>query len=217
MVRRVYVEKREPLRQEAAGLLSELRSLLGLTDLTGLRLINRYDVEGLDEQTFRRAVQTVFSEPQVDIAAATLPAGEYTAFAVEYLPGQFDQRADSACACIQLMTQGERPAVRTAKVYLLSGEIPADDVEKIKRYVINPVEAQEASLDEVQTLQMEYDVPAAVRTVTGFTQLDEAGLTALLDDLGLAMDLDDLKFLQAHFRDSEHRDPTITEVRVVDT
>ena len=217
MVRRVYVEKREPLRQEAAGLLSELRSLLGLTDLTGLRLINRYDVEGLDEQTFRRAVQTVFSEPQVDIAAATLPAGEYTAFAVEYLPGQFDQRADSACACIQLMTQGERPAVRTAKVYLLSGEIPADDVEKIKRYVINPVEAQEASLEEVQTLQMEYDVPAAVRTVTGFTQLDEAGLTALLDDLGLAMDLDDLKFLQAHFRDSEHRDPTITEVRVVDT
>ena len=217
MVRRVYVEKREPLRQEAAGLLSELRSLLGLTDLTGLRLINRYDVEGLDEQTFRRAVQTVFSEPQVDIAAAALPAGEYTAFAVEYLPGQFDQRADSACACIQLMTQGERPAVRTAKVYLLSGEITADDVEKIKRYVINPVEAQEASLDEVQTLQMEYDVPAAVRTVTGFTQLDEAGLTALLDDLGLAMDLDDLKFLQAHFRDSEHRDPTITEVRVVDT
>ena len=217
MVRRVYVEKREPLRQEAAGLLSELRSLLGLTGLTGLRLINRYDVEGLDEQTFRRAVQTVFSEPQVDIAAATLPAGEYTAFAVEYLPGQFDQRADSACACIQLMTQGERPAVRTAKVYLLSGEITADDVEKIKRYVINPVEAQEASLDEVQTLQMEYDVPAAVRTVTGFTQLDEAGLTALLDDLALAMDLDDLKFLQAHFRDSEHRDPTITEVRVVDT
>ena len=217
MVRRVYVEKREPLRQEAAGLLSELRSLLGLTGLTGLRLINRYDVEGLDEQTFRRAVQTVFSEPQVDIAAAALPAGEYTAFAVEYLPGQFDQRADSACACIQLMTQGERPAVRTAKVYLLSGEITADDVEKIKRYVINPVEAQEASLDEVQTLQMEYDVPAAVRTVTGFTQLDEAGLTALLDDLALAMDLDDLKFLQAHFRDSEHRDPTITEVRVVDT
>ena len=217
MVRRVYVEKREPLRQEAAGLLSELRSLLGLTDLTGLRLINRYDVEGLDEQTFRRAVQTVFSEPQVDIAAAALPAGEYTAFAVEYLPGQFDQRADSACACIQLMTQGERPAVRTAKVYLLSGEITADDVEKIKRYVINPVEAQEASLEEVQTLQMEYDVPAAVRTVTGFTQLDEAGLTALLDDLALAMDLDDLKFLQAHFRDSEHRDPTITEVRVVDT
>ena len=198
-------------------MLSELRSLLGLTGLTGLRLINRYDVEGLDEQTFRRAVQTVFSEPQVDIAAAALPAGEYTAFAVEYLPGQFDQRADSACACIQLMTQGERPAVRTAKVYLLSGEITADDVEKIKRYVINPVEAQEASLDEVQTLQMEYDVPAAVRTVTGFTQLDEAGLTALLDDLALAMDLDDLKFLQAHFRDSEHRDPTITEVRVVDT
>lgn len=125
MVRRVYVEKKPALRQEAAGLLGELRSFLSLTNLTGLRLINRYDVEGLDEETFRRAVQTVFSEPQVDNATAALPAGDYVAFAVEYLPGQFDQRADSARACIQLMTQGERPNVRTAKIYLLSGEITA--------------------------------------------------------------------------------------------
>ena len=217
MVRRVYVEKKETLRQEAAGLLNELRSLLGITALTGLRLINRYDVEGLDEETFLRAVQTVFSEPQVDNATAALPAGDYVAFAVEYLPGQFDQRADSASQCIQLMTQGDRPAVRTAKVYLLSGDVTAADVEKIKHYVINPVEAREASLDEVETLQMEYDVPTTVETITGFIGLDEAGLAALLDKLGLAMDLDDLKFLQAHFRDDEHRDPTITEVRVVDT
>ena len=217
MVRRVYVEKKPELRQEAAGLLNELRSLLGLTNLTGLRLVNRYDVEGLDEPTFHRAVQTVFSEPQVDTATAALPAGDYVAFAVEYLPGQFDQRADSARACIQLMTQSERPAVRTAKIYLLSGAITSTDVDMIKRYVINPVEAREASLEEAQTLQMEYDVPTAVKTVTGFTALDEAGLAALLDELGLAMDLDDLKFLQAHFRDVEHRDPTITEVRVVDT
>ena len=217
MVRRIYVEKKAPLRQEAAGLLNELRSLLGITALTGLRLVNRYDVEGLDEATFQRAVQTVFSEPQVDDATAALPAGDYTAFAVESLPGQFDQRADSARACIQLMTQGDRPAVRTAKVYLLSGAVTPADVEKIKHYVINPVEAREAAMEPVETLKMEYDIPTFVETITGFTGLDEAGLTALLDKLGLAMDLDDLKFLQAHFRDDEHRDPTITEVRVVDT
>ena len=128
MVRRVYVEKKEALRQEAAGLLNELRTLLGLTALKGLRLINRYDVEGLDEETFQRAVQTVFSEPQVDNATAALPAGDYVAFAVEYLPGQFDQRADSASQCIQLMTQGDRPTVRTAKVYLLEGTLTEADL-----------------------------------------------------------------------------------------
>ena len=217
MVRRIYVEKKPALRQEAAGLLNELRSLLGISALTGLRLVNRYDVEGLDEEVFHRAVQTVFSEPQVDDATAALPAGDHTAFAVEYLPGQFDQRADSASQCIQLMTQGDRPAVRTAKVYLLSGELTPADVDKIKRYVINPVEAREAGLEPVETLKMEYDIPTTVETITDFTALSEAGLAALLDSLGLAMDLDDLKFLQAHFRDDEHRDPTITEIRVVDT
>ena len=217
MVRRIYVEKKPALRQEAKSLLNELRTLLGISSLTGVRLINRYDVEGLEADVFQRAVQTVFSEPQVDDATAALPAGDYTAFAVEYLPGQFDQRADSARACIQLMTQGDRPAVRTAKVYLLSGELTPEDVEKIKHYVINPVEAREAGLEPVDTLQVDYDVPTSVETVTGFTALDEAGLAELLDQLGLAMDLDDLKFLQAHFRDDEHRDPTITEIRVVDT
>ncbi|WP_295580462.1 phosphoribosylformylglycinamidine synthase [uncultured Oscillibacter sp.] len=217
MVRRIYVEKKPALRQEARSLCSELQTLLGISALTDLRLINRYDAEGLEEDVFRRAVHTVFSEPQVDDATAALPAGDYTAFAVESLPGQFDQRADSASQCIQLMTQGDRPAVRTAKVYLLSGELTPADVEKIKRYVINPVESREAGLEPAETLQMEYDVPTAVDTITGFTALDEAGLAALLDRLGLAMDLDDLKFLQAHFRDEEHRDPTITEVRVVDT
>ena len=217
MVRRVYVEKKPTLRQEAAGLMNELRSLLGISALSGLRLINRYDVEGLDEATFQRAVQTVFSEPQVDHATAALPTGDYTAFAVEYLPGQFDQRADSASQCIQLMTQGDRPAVRTARVYLLSGELTPADVDKIKHYVINPVEAREAGLETVETLQMEYEVPTSVETITGFTAMDEAALAALLDKLGLAMDLDDLKFLQGYFRDDEHRDPTITEVRVVDT
>ncbi|WP_418765896.1 phosphoribosylformylglycinamidine synthase [Mailhella sp.] len=217
MVRRIYVEKKPALRHEAGALLNELRTLLGVSSLTGLRIVNRYDVEGLDEDVFRRAVNTVFSEPQVDDASDTLPSGADTAFAVEYLPGQFDQRADSASQCIQLMTQGERPAVRTARVFLLSGDLSDADVEKIKRYVINPVEAREASLEPVETLRVEYELPSSVSVVEGFTAMDEAALSALLDSLGLAMDLDDLKFLQAHFRDEEKRDPTITEVRVVDT
>ena len=217
MVRRIYVEKKPDLRQEAAGLLNEFRTLLGVTALTGLRVVNRYDVEGLDEAAFLRAVRTVFSEPQVDDTSASLPAGDYMVFAVESLPGQFDQRADSAGQCIQLMTQGERPLVRTAKVYLLEGAVPPADVDRIKRYLINPVESREASLDLPETLQMEFELPTAVEVLSGFVELDETGLTALLERLGLAMDLDDLKFLQTYFRDEAHRDPTITEIRVVDT
>ena len=217
MVRRIYVEKKPALRQEAAGLLSELRSLLGLTALTGLRLVNRYDTEGLDEATFQRAVRTVFSEPQVDDTADALPAGQWTALAVEPLPGQFDQRADSAAQCIQLLTQGDRPTVRTAKVYLLEGALSQEDLEKIRHYLINPVECREASLDVPETLVLSAAEPAPVATITGFTALDEAGLRDLLDQLGLAMDLEDLKFLQTYFRDQEKRDPTLTEVRVVDT
>ena len=146
MVQRIYVEKKPALRHDAKGLLHELRSLLGITALTGLRLINRYDVEGLDEATFRRAVNTVFSEPQVDDVMEQLPCTGAVVFAVEALPGQFDQRADSASQCIQLMTKGTRPAVRTAKVYLLEGALTQEQLEQIKHYVINPVESREASL-----------------------------------------------------------------------
>ena len=217
MVRRIYVEKKPALRHEAANLLAELRTLLGISSLAGLRLVNRYDVEGLDEDVFQRAVNTVFSEPQVDDAFASLPEDGFTTFAVEYLPGQFDQRADSAAQCIQLMTRGERPVVRTARVFLLSGELSDADLAAVKRYVINPVEAREASLAPVDTLRVDHETPADVRTVEGFTSMDKDALAALLDELGLAMDLDDLTFLQAHFRDEEKRDPTITEVRVVDT
>ena len=217
MVRRIYVEKKPTLRLEAAGLLNELRSLLGISNLTDLRLINRYDVEGLEEDVFQRAVQTVFSEPQVDDTMTECPAGDFQIFAVEALPGQFDQRADSASQCIQLMTQGDRPIVRTAKVYLLSGDLSVEDIEKIKKYVINPVESREAGLEEVDTLHMEYNIPTMVETVTGFIAMNEEELAELLDRLGLAMDLDDLKFLQTYFRDDEHRDPTITEIRVIDT
>jgi len=217
MVRRIFVEKKPELRHEAAGLLNELHSLLGISSLTDLRLVNRYDVEGLKKDVFERAVQTVFSEPQVDDTAEALPKEGYTVFAVEALPGQFDQRADSASQCIQLMTQGERPTVRTAKVYLLAGELSKEDIKKIKDYVINPVESREARLGKPKTLQAEYTIPTSVDTVEGFISLNEEGLADLLDKLGLAMDMDDLKFLQNYFRDDEKRDPTITEIRVVDT
>ena len=217
MVYRVYVEKKEGLRHEAAGLLGELKSLVGITALENIRVLNRYDVELSDKALFDRAVRTVFSEPQVDNTFARLPQGDFVAFAVEALPGQFDQRADSASQCIQLMTKGDRPAVSAAKVYLLEGNLSDVDVEKIKKFLINPVECREASLETVYSLQRQYDLPTRVATIDGFMAMNTSELAALLSEKGLAMDLDDLKFLQAYFRDTEHRDPTITELRVVDT
>ena len=216
MVYRVYVEKKEALANEARALLEDLRAFLGIQSLTGLRLFNRYDLEGISRELFDYAVQTVLSEPQLDTVTSEVPQGD-TVFAVEYLPGQYDQRADSAAQCIQILSQGERPTVRTARVYVLEGELTAEQVEAVKKYVINPVESREASLELPETLRMEYDIPTTVRTVEGFTSMDAAALDALRDELGLAMDLDDLKFLQGYFRDDEGRDPTITEIRVVDT
>ena len=217
MVYRVYVEKKEGLQHEAAGLLSEVKTLLGITALQGIRVLNRYDVELSDKALFDRAVRTVFSEPQVDNTFDSLPQGDFVAFAVEALPGQFDQRADSASQCIQLMTKGDRPAVSTAKVYLLEGQLTAVDVEKIKKFLINPVECREASLETVYSLQRQFDKPTQVATIDGFMAMNDSELAALLAEKGLAMDLDDLRFLQAYFRDEERRDPTITELRVVDT
>ena len=216
MVYRIYVEKKPGCDGEARQLQNELNSLLGIKELTGLRLLNRYDVEGISEALFDQCVSTVFSEPPVDNTYVTLPRGEEIAFAVEYLPGQFDQRADSAAECIQLISQGERPLVRSARVYLLEGPLSEEQIAEIKKYVINPVEAREASLEERETLKMEYAVPTAVATLTGFNELDEAGLAAFIQEKGLAMDLGDIKFCQEYFR-SEQRDPTITEIKMIDT
>ncbi len=216
MVYRIYVEKKPGFDGEARQLQNELSTLLGIRELTGLRLLNRYDVEGISEELFDQCVSTVFSEPPVDNTYVTLPRGGETAFAVEYLPGQFDQRADSASECIQLISQGERPLVRSARVYLLEGALSEEQIAEIKKYVINPVEAREASLEERKTLKMDYAVPTAVATLTGFNQLDEAGLAAFMQEKGLAMDLGDIHFCQEYFR-SEQRDPTITEIRMIDT
>ena len=214
MVYRLYVEKR--VNHEAAALLSDIRSFLTINRLTGLRVINRYDIEHIDESLLSACTGTVFSEPPLDNVYQALPEAEGIIFAVEYLPGQFDQRADSAAQCVQLVSRRERPTVRTARVYILSGNLTQEDVAAIKRYVINPVECREASLSLPTTLALDHPAPTTVETLTGFLALDNPGLESFLRTYGLAMDLFDLAFCQEYFR-SEQRDPTITEIRMIDT
>ena len=216
MVYRVFVEKRPGFDHEAHATLKDIRSFLRIPQLTGLRLLNRYDVEGLDENLFRSSIPTVFSEPQADQVYDVLPEGGDWVLAAEYLPGQFDQRADSASQCIQLAYGCDRPLIRTAVVYVFTGEIDDKQKAAIRNYLINPVEKREASLDAVETLKMQYDLPETVATLTGFIDADEDALRGMLKQYGLAMDFNDLAFCQQYFR-SEHRDPTMTELRVIDT
>ncbi|MBE5778284.1 MAG: phosphoribosylformylglycinamidine synthase [Clostridiales bacterium] len=216
MVYRVFVEKKPGLANEAAALLSDARTLLGIEALEDVRILNRYDVENISEELFNYAETTVFSEPQLDNTYPSFEDEKATLFAVEFLPGQFDQRADSAAQCIQILSQGDRPLVRTAKVYALYGKLTEKDVQEIKKYVINPVEAREASFELPETLNIRYEIPTEVKTLTGFTQLDRAGLENFVKEYGLAMDADDIAFCQNYFR-SEDRDPTITEIRMIDT
>ena len=215
MVYRIYVEKKKGFDHEAQNLLGEVHGLLGIQSVTGLRILNRYDVEGVSEELFRSCIPTVFSEPPVDDTCDHCPEADVV-FAVEYLPGQFDQRAASASECIQLISQGERPTVRTARVYLITGNPTEAELAQIKKYVINPVEAREASLSRKDTLQMEYPTPSTVETLTGFCALDEEGLANFVKEKGLAMDEADIAFCQKYFQ-SEQRDPTITEIRMIDT
>ncbi len=216
MVYRVYAEKKPGFDHEAAALYEELKSFLGIEGLEGVRILNRYDVENIDEALFEKAVSNVFSEPMVDNVTYALP--EYTGviFAAEYLPGQFDQRADSAAQCIQLLKQVERPDVRTATVYILAGSLSAADIEAVKKHVINPVERREASLDEVATLKTAYAIPTTVETMTGFIDYTPDQLNDFIRQYGLAMDAADIAFCQTYFK-GEHRDPTLTEIRMIDT
>ena len=217
MVFRVYVEKKPGFDVEAQQLAGELRTILGLTGLKALRIVNRYDVEGISQELFDQTVPTVFSEPQVDNVAYDLPdfAGAKV-FATEFLPGQFDQRADSAAECIQLISQGERPTVRSAKLYALEGDLTDADVDTIKHYVINPVEAREASLETKETLKTQVPVPGKVETIADFNEMDAEAGQKFIDERGLAMDLADLEFCQKYFSE-ESREPTITEIKVIDT
>ena len=216
MVYRVYVEKKEGLAHEAKSLLGELRSLVGIKELRDIRLYNRYDVENIEKPLFDYAVSTVFSEPQLDTVTYEKPQEYDAIFAVEYLPGQFDQRADSAAQCIQIISKGERPTVRTAKVYCLFGDLSEEQIAAIKKYVINPVESREASLDTHDTLKMSYEIPTSVKVLDGFIGYEDKELAEFINTYGLAMDLDDIRFCRDYFR-TEQRDPTITEIRMIDT
>ncbi|MCL2588980.1 MAG: phosphoribosylformylglycinamidine synthase, partial [Oscillospiraceae bacterium] len=219
MVFRCYVEKKPGFDVEAQGVLRSLREDLGLDTLTGLRIFHRYDAEGLDGAAWTAARETVFSEPQVDWVYDQLPAidGTHQQLAVEALPGQFDQRSDSAAQCIQILVGGERPRVAYAAVYALLGTLTEADLDRVRGYLINPVESRAASTALPETLAQSFPKPAPVGTVEGLMFAPAAGLEQIAADYGLAMDIADLKFLQAYFRDEEQRDPTVTELRVIDT
>ncbi|MBO7150436.1 MAG: phosphoribosylformylglycinamidine synthase, partial [Clostridia bacterium] len=218
MVYRIYCEKKPEQAHEAKGLLSDLQTFLGIENLTGLRLVNRYDVENIEKEDLDRAIPTIFSEPPTDVTFEELETkeGEFV-FAVSFLPGQFDMRADSAAQCIQLMTQKERPTVRYAKVYVLEGELSEEDIAKIKKYVINPVESGEVTLEKFDTLQMTVTPPEEVPTLDGFIHAGKEEIAEMVKSYGLAMDEDDLLFCQEYFKKVERRDPTLTELRVIDT
>ncbi len=216
MVYRIFVEKKKELANEAKGLLKEINGLLLIDSVKDVRVINRYDVENIEKELFDYAVNTVFSEPQLDITYSEIAKDDATVFAVEFLPGQFDQRADSAAQCIQIISQKDRPTVRTAKVYMLYGNITESELAAIKKHVINPVEAREAELTKPETLKVDYDIPTTVETLDGFIALDRKGLEDFVSKYGLAMDADDIAFCQDYFK-SENREPTITEIRMIDT
>lgn len=216
MVYRVYVEKKKELASESKTLLSDVKTLLNISGLTDVRIINRYDAENISEELFEYAKTTVFSEPQLDIVSENPDLAGATVFAVEYLPGQFDQRADSAAQCIQIISTGDRPTVRTAKIYALYGNLTDKEIAEVKKYVINPVEAREASLEKPATLKVDYEIPTAVKTLNGFINFNHAELEKFVKDYGLAMDVDDITFCQQYFI-KENRNPTVTEIRMIDT
>lgn len=216
MVYRIYVEKKKQFADEAAALLNDIRTLLMIDTVTDLRLFNRYDVENIEKPLFKQCEKTVFSEPQLDLTYSHLPQTDAAVFAVEYLPGQFDQRADSCAQCIQIVSEGDKPTVKTAKVYMLFGKILPAQLEAIKKYVINPVESREASLDKAETLDIPYNIPTEVDTIDGFIDLSEKELKEFVSKYALAMDLADIEFCQNYFK-SEKRNPTITEIRMIDT
>ncbi len=214
---RVYSEKKQDFAVEANAILSDLKENLQIKGLNKVRLLNRYDVEGISKELFERALPVIFSEPPVDDVTFELDENCDLLFAIEFLPGQFDQRADSCEQCIALLEPGSVSKVKTAKIYMLYGNLTDDEKVKIKNYLINPVEAREASLAEFETLKEVYDIPTEVETINGFIAFNADEKAAFLKEKGLAMDLDDLDFCQAYFRDTEKRDPTITEIRMIDT
>ncbi|HBF7771419.1 Phosphoribosylformylglycinamidine synthase [Clostridioides difficile] len=219
MVRRVLVEKREGFDLEAKALKKDLVESLHIDNIENLRILNRYDVEGISEEVYENAAKTIFSEPNLDVVYyEEIPKlNDERVFAIEFLPGQYDQRGDWAAQCVQIVNQGIRPAINTAKVYILSGKITDEEFSKIKDYCINSVDSREASLEKPETLKMETEIPTTVEVLDGFIDLDENGLRTFVSEKGLAMTLGDLQHVQKYFKDTEKRNPTITEIKVLDT
>ena len=219
MVKRIYVEKKPEFSVEAKGLLKDLKENLLLKNLEDLKILNRYDVEGINDEIFEKARNTVFSEPQVDECfEEEYPfAKEDKIFGVEYLPGQFDQRANSLSECLQILTEGERPLAKSAKVYIIKGKITDEELEKIKKYIINPVDSRECTLEKLKTVKDEHPEPKDVAIVEGFIHMTDEDSKKFYDKYGFAMDIEDLKFCQKYFRDIEKRDPSMTEMKMIDT
>ncbi len=218
-VRRIYVEKKEPFAVRAKELTEDIRNYLGMKGVASVRVLIRYDVENISDEVFEQACETVFSEPPVDLLyreTPEIPDGA-RAFSVEFLPGQFDQRADSAVQCVRFLKEDEEPIIRTAVTYLVEGDVTDEAFEKIKAYCINPVDSRETGPVKPQTLVESYDEPADVAVLTGFRDMEEDDRKALYDSLGLAMTYRDFLHIRNYYRDEEHRDPTMTEIRVLDT
>lgn len=216
---RVFVEKKKGFDVEASQLLRDMRENLSINSLGGVRIINRYDISGIDEDIYERAKKTILSEPPVDnVYDDNFEKGHHDRFfAVEYLPGQYDQRADSTAQCIEILSQKERPLVRAARVYVLNGVVSDDEYERIKSYCINPVDSREAAADKPKSLEMENIEVSKVPIIKGFIDLDEEGAKAFIEEKGLAMTAKDVLFCRDYFRDTEKRDPSETEIRVIDT
>jgi phosphoribosylformylglycinamidine synthase len=214
----IYVEKKGGFAQEADSTAADLKLGLQLENITTVRIVNRYFAEGISDEDFQAVKNTIFSEPPVDVIYDMLPSFDGArVFAVEYLPGQFDQRADSCAQCISLATGKERPRIQSARIYAVYGNIPDEEFNRIKSWLINPIESREAVMDKPQTLNQEYPEPGDVTHLDGFTSLSQDSLDELRITMNLAMDLPDIQFCQAYFRDEEKRDPTVTELRVLDT
>ena len=216
MLYQVFVEKKEEFASEAKSLLSDCHTFLGIKNLEKIRIINRYYVENISEHSFEYSIKTIFSEPQLDIVGKNLNVDTSFIFAVEALPGQFDQRADSAMQCIQIISNGQMPTVNFAKVFCLYGDISNDDINKIKKYVINPVESREASLDKPKSIIAHYETGKAVEVIDNFIDFDDKQLEDFHKKLSLAMDINDLMMCRDYFK-GEKKNPTITEIRVIDT
>ena len=219
MVYRIFVEKKENFNNEAKALYSDITEFLGIKRLTKIRIFNRYDTENISKKIFDYSIKTVFSEPQLDNVYKELTEANIEnafIFATEYLPGQFDQRADSASQCIQIISQGEKPLIKTAKVYALYGKLTKKDIEEIKKYIINPVEIREANFVKPKTLKEKYKIPKIVQTLNGFINLSDSELFDFIKNYGLAMDIEDIKFCRKYFA-LENRNPTITEIKIIDT